>query len=87
MEMMNVNKHEFINCLSEKCDLSVDKCEVVNNIFENNCFLLKKNRDTVIKKIIDQIQVNNAEAIKIYNEANNIIKNEIKNKIKHPFGK
>jgi len=81
----NMNKNEFINKLSESLHYSKEKCIIINDILESNFFISKKNRDKIVEKLIEQLKINHNEAIKVYDVAVMIIKNEIKNKLKHPF--
>ena len=83
--VMKMNKSEFINKLSMILSYSEDKCIIINDILENNFFISKKNKDKIIEEFIQKLNVDNEEAIKIYDTAVEIIKNEVKNKLKHPF--
>lgn len=80
-----MNKEGFINELSRQLSYSKDKCIVINEILENNFFISKKNKDKIIDEFVQMLNVNKEEAIKIYDIAVKIIKNEVKNKLKHPF--
>lgn len=80
-----MNKAEFINELSNQLSYSKDKCSIINEILENNFFISKKNKDKIIEEFIQILDVNDEEAIHICNTAVKIIKNEVKNKLKHPF--
>ncbi len=83
--VMKMNKREFINELSVTLSYSDDKCIIINDILENNFFISKKNKDKIIGEFIQKLNVNNEEAIKIYDIAVKIVKDEVKNKLKHPF--
>lgn len=80
-----MNKKEFINVLSEQLSYSIDKCITINEILENNFFISKKNKDKIINELMQKLDIDNEEAINIYDTAIKIINDEIKNKIKHPF--
>ena len=80
-----MNKSEFINELSSKLSYSIDKCIVINEILENNFFISKKNKDKIIEEFMGILSVDNEEAIRIYNVALNIIKDDVKNTLKHLF--
>lgn len=80
-----MNKKEFINELSKELNYEIEKCIIINDILENNFFISKKNKDIIIKQIIDKLEVSIEEANKIYNISINIVKEEVKNKLKHPF--
>ncbi len=80
-----MNKKEFISELSNRLSYSKEKCIMINDILENNFFINKKNKDKVIEEFVQILKVSNEEATKIYDTAVEIIKEEIKNKLKHPF--
>lgn len=80
-----MNKTEFIQKLSEVLSYSKEKCTIINDILENNFFISKKNKDKIVSEFIQELNVDEKEANKIYNTATKIINDEIKNKLKHPF--
>lgn len=80
-----MNKEEFINELSKKLSYTKDKCILINNILENNFFISKKTKDIIIDELIQALEVNCEEATRVYDTAIQIIKDEIKYKLKHPF--
>lgn len=80
-----MNKTRFINELEKQTKYSKEKCIIIKNILEENFFISKKNKDTIINTIHNELEVSNEEANKIYEVAVNIVKKEIKNKVKHPF--
>ncbi len=82
---MKMNKNEFISELSKQLSYSKEKCFMINDILENNFFISKKNKDKIIEEFIKILNVSNEEAMKIYDIAIKIIKEEVKNKLKHPF--
>lgn len=81
-----MNKNEFIKELSKVTKYKESDCVIINDILENNFFISKKSKDKIISEIVNQLNVNIDEATNIYNAAKNIINNQIKEKIKHPFG-
>lgn len=83
--VMKMNNKEFIRELENKLSYSEEKCTTINQILESNFFISKKNKDKIIEEFILKLNVNYEEAINIYNTSVNIINNEIKNKLKHPF--
>ena len=82
-----MNKEKFIEELSNKTKLTKEESLKVNNILENNFFISKKYKDKIISEIVINLNISIDEATRIYNEAKDIISNEIKNKLKHPFKK
>ncbi len=83
--VMNLNKNEFVNELSKQLSYSKEKCIMINDILENNFFISKKNKDKIIEEFIQELDINKEEAMSIYEIAVKIIKEEVKNKLKHPF--
>ena len=83
--MTKVNKREFINILSKKTKLSTDKCETINNILERHFLLGKKNKDKIINDIEKELEISRTLSEEMYKTSLTILKEEIKNKIKHPF--
>ena len=81
-----MNKKEFIKSLSNRANLSEVNAILVNDILENNFFISKKSKDKIISEIVMQLNVSIDEATNIYNLSKNIINNQIKEKINHPFG-
>ncbi|MGM9875091.1 MAG: hypothetical protein ACI32H_04125 [Bacilli bacterium] len=81
-----MNKKEFIKTLSNQANISEKNSILVNDILENNFFISKKNKDKIICEIVIQLNISIDEATNIYNVSKNIISNQIKEKIKYPFG-
>lgn len=80
-----MNKTLFIEELSKQLNYPLNKCNIINNILENNFFISKSSKDKIIKELIDNLNIDNNEALNIYEVATTIIKNEIKYKLTHPF--
>jgi len=80
-----VNKAEFIKALTERLPNHEDTCVIIADVLENNFFISKKNRDKIIEEFILKLDAEKDEAEKIYNTAIEIIKDELKYKLKHPF--
>lgn len=83
--VMKVNKKEFILELAKELSYSEDRCIIINDILESNFFISKKNKDKIIKELVMKLDIENKDAINVYDTAVKIINNEIKNKLKHPF--
>lgn len=83
--VMKLNKNEFVSELSTRLSYSKEKCIMINEILENNFFISKKNKDKIIDEFIEKLDINNEEAMSIYDTAIKIVKKEVKNKLKHPF--
>lgn len=80
-----MNKKEFVNELSKRINYSIDDCEVINDILESNFFISKKNKNIIIGTFMEKFNISFNDAKIIYEECLLILKNEIVNKIKHPF--
>lgn len=80
-----MNKTEFIKALKERAKLSLADAEIVNGILEDNFFISKKNKDKIIAEIVTKLDVSLLDATNIYDVAKEIINEEVKNKLKHPF--
>ncbi len=83
--VMKMNKNEFLSELAKQLSYSKEKCLMINDILESNFFISKKNKDKIIDEFMQKLKVSNEEALKIYDIAVKIIKDEVKNKLKHPF--
>lgn len=83
--VMNMNKVEFIEALSKELSYSKEKCTIINEILESNFFISKKSKDKIIDELVQNLEINYEEAINVYDIAVTIIRNEVKNKLKHPF--
>lgn len=80
-----MNKTEFINELAKQLSYSQSKCSIVNEVLENNFFISKKNKDKIVTELMQRLEIDEEEAIRVYDVAIKIINDEIKNKLKHPF--
>ena len=83
--VMKMNKQKFIEELSKKLNYSEDKCIIVNDILESNFVISKKSKDVIINELISKLQIASDEANNIYDVSVNLIKEEVKDKLKHPF--
>ena len=82
-----MNKTGFIKKIQETLNVDFDKANIINNIIESNNIFGKNNKEKIINDFIGQLQIDNERANEIYEKVWNIIKDAIKNKIKHPFKK
>lgn len=82
---MKMNKREFIKELEKELSYPNEKCVMINEILEQNFFIRKENREKTVEELIKELNIKREEAARIYDTATNIIKDEIKNKLKHPF--
>lgn len=84
--VITMNKKEFVRQLSLELGYSEEVCLIVNNILESNFFISKKSKDKIVSELVAQLEINSLEAERVYGAAVGIIKRELKEKIKHPFG-
>ena len=82
---MKMNKTGFIKELSKVTGYSIDECNVINDVLENNFFISKKSKDKIINELMSSLKINETEANAIYEISKKIINDELKNKLKHPF--
>jgi len=80
-----MNKSEFIKKLSHELSYTIDECTIINDILESNFFISKKSKDKIINDLIQKLSITEREAKNIYDTSISIVKDEIKNKMKHPF--
>jgi nucleoid DNA-binding protein len=80
-----MNKSEFIKKLSERLNYSIEDCTRINSILEDNFIISRKSKDKIIACLINEFNISEEEADKIYNISVEIISTSIKNKILHPF--
>lgn len=83
--MKKMNKIALINTLKEKGNLSIEEATIAANAFENNFFISKKEEPKIIEELKLGLNCDDNLAKKIYDITIEIIKDEIKCKIKHPF--
>lgn len=80
-----MNKHELIEKLSEKIKCNREDATKIIEVFNNNFFISKSSKDKIISEIEASLQIEKQEANHIYLETIEIIKEELKNNLKHPF--
>ena len=81
----NMNKKEFIDEIKEKLNFEDEQCIKINNIIEDTFLIGKKNKEKMIKRFIEELNVSEDKANEIYNTAMEIVSSGIKDKLKHPF--
>lgn len=83
--VMKMNKTKFIEELSKKTNLDEEKCIIINDILEDNFLIGKNNKEKIVNSLREKLNIERIEAEKLYETAADIISNEIKYKIRHPF--
>jgi len=82
-----MNKRGFIKVLSERLSYKEETCIIIHDILEDNFFISRKSKEKIIYELVNKINVTEEEAEVIYETAKKILNDEIKNKMKHPFGR
>ncbi|MDE6292330.1 MAG: hypothetical protein K2L98_01470 [Bacilli bacterium] len=80
-----MNKKEFIKTLASALNYEEDQCIIINDILENNFFISKKSKDKILDELKAQLDVSEDEALRIYDVSIDIVKRELKDKIRHPL--
>lgn len=80
-----MNKTEFINELSKITGCTQEECVIINEVLESQFFISKKNKDKIIADLISRLSFDENKADEIYNASMQIITNNVKDKLKHPF--
>ena len=84
--VMKMNKSNFIKKLQEETGYSQEQCITINNILEAHCIVGKRNKQKIIDDLISNYFTED-DAENIYDISMKIIMNEVKDKVKAPFGK
>ena len=80
-----MNKTDFIKELSKQTGYDEEKCTEINSILEDTFLIGKKNKEKMIEKFMQKLNIDENESNKIYEISMQIIGQQIKNKLKHPF--
>lgn len=80
-----MNKELFIDALSERTTYSKEKCLKINNILEDNFLIGKKNKIKIVESFMEELSISEEDADKLYETCMDLLKDGLKEKIKHPF--
>ena len=80
-----MKENDLIKELKEKLKYNDKQIKIIKDIFEEKLFIGKRNKKRIINNLMEELNIDNEEANKIYNEFNTIFMNIIKYKIMHPF--
>ncbi len=80
-----MNKQEVIEKLQKELKYDDEKCIIINKIIEETFLIGRKNKQKMIDRFIEEVNVNDDEANKIYETFMDIISKGLKEKLKHPF--
>lgn len=83
--VMKMNKSGFIKELSKETGYDENTCISINEIIETYFIFSKKNKEKIIQDLKTNVNLNEDDAENVYDISIKIIKQEIKNKLKHPF--
>ena len=71
--------------LVKQTGYSKEKCSIINDSLEDNFLFGKSNKTKTINALMNNLSCDQDEAERLYEITMSIIKQAIKNKIKHPF--
>ena len=80
-----MKQNDLIKELKEKLKYNDKQIKIIKDIFEEKLFIGKRNKKRIINNLMEELNIDNEESNKIYNEFNTIFMNRIKYKIIHPF--
>ena len=83
--VMKMNKQGFIEELVKQTGYEKEKCIIINDSLEDNFLFGKNNKMKTINALMNNLNIDEEEANRIYGITSTIITNAIKNRIKHPF--
>lgn len=81
-----MRKHDFIEVLEEKANITNEQAVAVNEIIESHSIIGKNSKRQVEAEISETLNVDMEEAIRISDIASGILVTALKDKMKHPFG-
>ena len=82
-----MNKTGFIEKLEKETGYSHGDCIKINSVLEDTFIIGKTNKEKIITKFTEVLEIDEKTAEDLYNKVMGIIGDQIKNKIKHPFAK
>ncbi len=80
-----MNKTLFLKEIKEKTNLSEEDVLKISDTLDDTFIIGKKNKEKMIESFISKLGISDAEAERIYEIIMDIMKNAIKDKLKHPF--
>lgn len=67
------NKEKFIKLLNEKTTMSIDHCNVVNNILESHFIIGKNNKEKIVNDFMEKLNLGYEDADELYNNCAEIL--------------
>lgn len=80
-----MNKERFIDALSKETNLTKADCSKINEILEAHFIIGRNNKFKILEDIREKLNIDPDLAETIYNKASEILGNNLKQRIKHPF--
>lgn len=80
-----MNKKELSKLLSKKIDLDEKECLLILNILEKYPLIGENARLKIINELTFELNIDRDKAVVVYNATRELIKNGIKESLKHPF--
>ena len=69
----------------EEIKYTEEQCSLINDILENNFVISKKSKKPILNELMSRLEIDEEEATRIYDASVKVIKEEVKDKLKHPF--
>ena len=83
--VIEMNKSEVIKEISKQTGYAEEKCILINNIMEDTFIFGKKNKEKIITRFENELNLDESESNKLYETVMNILGSGIKDTLKHPF--
>ena len=83
--VMKMNKQGFIQELIKETGYPKDKCIIISDSLEDNFLFGRSNKAKTTNALMNNLDCSEEEANRIYEITMTIIKDAIKNRLKHPF--
>jgi len=80
-----MNKKEVLEKIKTALNCDDETVNKINEVIESTFLIGKNNKDSMIKKLMEKLNISSSDADKIYNKVMEIIGNGIKDKLKNPF--
>ena len=80
-----MKKADFIDKINKETGYDLDKCNIINEIIESHLIIGKNNKEKTLNDFILKLDIDREEADELYNKCIQILGNEFKKKIRHPF--
>lgn len=80
-----MNREYFEKELTKKINLEEKQIALISQILEENNIIGRKSKEKIKKELKEKLETTEEQANKIYDASMEIIKDGIKEKLKHPF--